>query len=79
MNTYPLMASQELLFTSKRDSLKSKTAVISSTLMELESLSSDQVVRVMNMLDNMGLSRILVTDPAGLILYDSLRDGLEDG
>ncbi|MEA4933803.1 MAG: HAMP domain-containing sensor histidine kinase [Lawsonibacter sp.] len=79
MNTYPVMASQELLFTSKRDSLKSKTAVISSTLMELESLSSDQVVRVINMLDNMGLSRILVTDPAGLILYDSLKDGLGDG
>lgn len=79
MNTYPVMASQELLFTSKRDALKSQTAVISSTLMELESLSSDQVVRVMNMLDNMGLSRILVTDPAGLILYDSLQDNSDNG
>ena len=28
LNTYPLMASQELLFTSKRDSLKSQTAVM---------------------------------------------------
>lgn len=26
----------------------------------------------MNMLDNMGLERILVTDPSGLVLYDSL-------
>ena len=74
MNTYPVMASQELLFTSKRDSLKSQAAVMASALMELESLSADQVVRVMNMLDNMGLTRILVTDPAGLILYDSTRD-----
>ena len=74
LNTYPLIASQDLLFASKRDSLKSQTAVIASALMELETLSSEQVVRVMNMLDNMGLSRILVTDPAGLILYDSLRD-----
>ncbi len=79
MNTYPVMASQELLFTSKRDALKSQTAVISSALMELESLSADQVVRVMNMLDNMGLSRILVTDPAGLILYDSLKDDRGEG
>ena len=74
LNTYPVMASQELLFTSKRDSLKSQAAVMASALMELESLSADQVVRVMNMLDNMGLTRILVTDPSGLVLYDSTRD-----
>ena len=73
LNTYPLMASQELLFTSKRDSLKSQTAVMASALMELESLSAEQVARVMNMLDSMGTTRILVTDPAGLILYDSTR------
>ncbi len=73
LNTYPVLASQDLLFASKRDSLKSQTAVMASALMELESLSADQVARVMNMLDNMGLKRILVTDPAGLILYDSTR------
>ena len=71
LNTYPVLASQDLLFTSTRDSLKSQTAVMASALMELESLSSEQVARVMNMLDSMGLTRILVTDPAGLILYDS--------
>lgn len=73
LNTYPVLASQDLLFSSKRDSLKSQTAVMASALMELESLSADQVARVMNMLDSMGLKRILVTDPAGLILYDSAR------
>ncbi len=71
MNTYPVLASQDLLFASKRDSLKSQAAVMASALMELESLSADQVARVMNMLDSMGLKRILVTDPSGLILYDS--------
>ena len=50
---------------------------MSSALMELETLSADQVARVMNMLDNMGLERILVTDPSGLILYDSLTQGQE--
>ena len=74
LNTYPVIASQDLLFRSKRDSLKSQAAVMASALMELETLTSDQVVRVMNMLDNVGLTRILVTDPAGLILYDSLTD-----
>ena len=74
LNTYPLLASQDLQFNSKLDTLKSQASVMASALMELESLSADQVVRVMNMLDGMGLDRILVTDPAGLILYDNLRD-----
>ena len=77
LNTYPVLASQELLFTSKRDSLKSQTAVMASALMELESLSDDQVARVMNLLDNTSLSRVLVTDPGGLILYDSQSSGKE--
>ncbi len=77
MNTYPVVASQDLLFRSKRDSLKSQAAVMASALMELETLSSDQVVRVMNMLDSVGLTRILVTDPAGLVLYDSQKDGVD--
>ncbi|NBI09169.1 sensor histidine kinase [Colidextribacter sp. OB.20] len=78
LNTYPVAASQDLLFTSKRDSLKSQTAVMASALMELESLSADQVARVMNMLDSMGLTRILVTDPAGLVLYDSNRPAADE-
>ena len=73
LNTYPLRVSQDLLFASKRDSLKGQAAVMASALMELESLSADQVARVMNMLDTAGMDRVLVTDPAGLILYDSLE------
>ena len=79
LNTYPVVASQELLVTSKRDSLKSQAAVMGSALMELETLSADQVSKVMNMLDSMGLDRILVTDPAGLILYDSTRKSDREG
>ena len=79
LNTYPVVASQELLVTSKRASLKSQAAVMGSALMELETLSADQVSKVMNMLDSMGLDRILVTDPAGLILYDSTRKSDREG
>lgn len=82
MNTYPVVASQNVLFSSKRDALKSRASVMASALMELETLSTDQVVRVMNMLDNSGLDQVLVTDPAGLILYDSVyqnQDSYENG
>ena len=46
LNTYPLLAAQDLLVSSKKDSLRSQAAVMSSALMELESLSADQVARV---------------------------------
>ena len=71
LNSYPIIASQDLLFGSKRDAMKNQAAVISSALMELESLSAEPVEKVMNMLDSTGLSRVVVTDPSGLILYDS--------
>ena len=69
LNTYPLLASQNLLFSSKRDSLNNQAAVMASALMELSFRRGGGVV---NMLDSIGLSRVLVTDPSGLILYDSL-------
>ena len=71
LNTYPLLASQDLLFNSELDAMKNQASVMSSALMELENLSSEQVVRVMNMLDDSGADQVLVTDPAGMILYDS--------
>ena len=79
LNTYPIIASQDLLFGSKRDSLKSQAAVMSSALMELETLTPEQVERVMTLLNITGLERVLVTDPAGLVLYDSARPEREEG
>lgn len=71
LNSYPLLAAQQLLFQSKRDALEQQVTVMSAALMELETLSAERVARVMEMLDSSGLSRVIVTDPAGLILYDS--------
>ena len=39
LNTYPLLASQDLLFNSELDALKNQTRVMSSALMELENLN----------------------------------------
>ena len=78
LNTYPILASQDLLFGSKRDAMKSQAAVMASALMDLETLSAEQVERVMTMLDSTGLSRVLVTDPAGMVLYDSAAPAPEE-
>ena len=74
LNTYPVLASQDLVFHSKRDALRNRTAVFASALTDLKTLTAERVEQVLSMLDDTGLSRILVTDPAGLILYDSAQE-----
>ena len=54
--------------------MQSQGLVISSSLSALESLSSEAVTQVMELLDVTPLTRMLVTDPSGLILYDTSED-----
>ena len=75
LNTYPVLVSQDLIFKSKQASLQSQTAVVASALAGLESLTAEGVEQVMNQLDDMGLTRIMVTDAAGMILYDTVEGG----
>ncbi len=71
LNTYPVLVSQDLVFKSKQTSLQNQATVIVSALSEQENLTSERVAQVMEVLGNMSLTRVLITDPAGLILYDS--------
>ncbi|NCB63952.1 MAG: HAMP domain-containing sensor histidine kinase [Clostridia bacterium] len=72
LNTYPVMVSQNLVFQAKQNSLQNQAGIIASALaISEESLDNDTVRDVLSKLDDMGLTRIMVTDPAGRILYDS--------
>ena len=72
LNTYPVLATENMVMRqSKRTSLQGQMTVMASALTELEVLTADQVHRVLNVLGDAGLDRVLVTDPSGLILYDS--------
>ncbi len=71
LNTYPILMSRDLVLRSKRSTLQSQAAVMSSSLSALEVLTADGVEQVMELIDVMPLSRILVADESGLILYDS--------
>lgn len=75
LNTYPVLASQDLVFRSKQDALKNRTSVIASTLTDLKLLTPESVEQVVSMLDDTGLSRVLVTDQNGRIMYDTLNRG----
>lgn len=75
LNTYPILVSEDLIFKSKQVSMQNQTAVVASALAGLETLSAEGVERVMNQLDDMGLTRIMVTDGSGMILYDTQEGG----
>lgn len=71
LNTYPLYSSRDIVFSEKESALVNRAAVVSSSLSLLETLSSDSARQVMGLLDVNDLTRIMVTDNTGLILYDT--------
>lgn len=74
LNTYPVLVSQDMVFKSKQTSLQSQALVIASALAVSETLTVDGVKQAMLLLDDMSLTRIIVTDPSGLILYDTAQN-----
>ena len=75
MNSYPLLVSQNLVFRSKQAAMTGSVKVIESALSGLEALTQDNVSQAMNGVDDTGVSRILITDTAGRVLYDSRETG----
>lgn len=70
LNTYPLLASQNLVFQSKQ-SILTEARMIASNLAELETLEEDGVKQVMTLVGDSRLTRIVVTDTDAKILYDT--------
>ena len=71
MNTYPLTASEDLVFRSKESTLKNSVSVMTTALMGQETLTEENVATALTVTEETGISRVLVTDEAGRILYDS--------
>lgn len=71
INIYPVYTSQELAFKSKQNTMQSQAAVIASTLSGLETLNSENVGKVLELLDIGNLTRTAITNQSALILYDT--------
>ena len=71
LNSYPLLVSQNLMVSSTQDNLKSTAKVIESALIGLERLTQENVSASLTGLNETGANRIMVTDSAGLVLYDT--------
>ena len=75
LNTYPLLVSQNLVFKSKETGMAGSVKVVEAALSGLEELTEDNVAQAMGGMKETGVSRILVTDTAGRILYDTRESG----
>ena len=71
LNTYPLVVSQDMVFRSKETSMQSSVSVMVHSLSGLEQLNEENVAAAMAVVEETGLSRVLVTDEAGRVLYDT--------
>ena len=70
-NTYPLLMAENMVFTSKENTLKRQALVIGSTLAVSETLTRESVEQTMALLEEAQGTRVLVTDASARILYDS--------
>ncbi len=71
-NIYPILSYRDMLFESKYTSLINQASLIASSLSPLNTLKEDEVGKVMNLLNDMNLERIIVTDSNARIVYDSI-------
>ena len=77
LNTYPVAASRDIVFSEKESSLLEQANVIAASLSGLDTLSGDGAAQVVELLGLPGLERIVVTDAAGRVLYDTADSSAE--
>ena len=68
LNTYPLLVSEDLVFRSKETNMTGSVSVVVYSLAGLNRLNQENVAVAMAVVEETGLSRVLVTDSAGLVL-----------
>ena len=75
LNTYPLVVSEDLVFHSKENILQNSVSVMVYSLSGLDRLTEENVTTAMAVVEETGISRILVTDDVGKVLYDTRETG----
>ena len=71
LNTSPLLVSEDLVVRSKETTMQGSVSVMVYSLAGLDRLNQENVAAAMAVVEETGLSRVLVTDSAGQVLYDT--------
>ncbi|MDR3209792.1 MAG: HAMP domain-containing histidine kinase [Oscillospiraceae bacterium] len=73
MNTYFLIASRDMIFTSKLAFVQNQALILETALRDFEKLTIDNVGQVISRLNMNELAHITVVDARGRVLYDTLE------
>ena len=79
MNSYPLVVSQDLVFRAKQTTLLSSASAINTAVSGLGELTEENVASALDAVDPGGVSRAIVTDRSGRVLYDTREVGSAAG
>ena len=79
MNTYPLLVSQDMVFRAKHTSLRSAAAAVNTAVSGLSELTEENVAAAMESTEQEGVSRVVVTNEYGKVLYDTREMGNTTG
>ncbi len=74
LNTYPLVMTQNLMFRSQQTALQNQAALVVNSLTTADELTQETLEQAIAPLDELDAERIVVTDEAGLVLYDNGED-----
>lgn len=79
MNTYPLLVSQDLVFRSKHTALQNAATAINASLSGLDTLTTENVTAAIAAAETDGVSRVVITDARGCVVYDTRETGSDTG
>ena len=71
LNIYPVLVSQNFIFRSKQDTMQDKATQYSRLLSTLDAVDRASVEKMMNILDDRGNYRVIVTDDNLIAVYDN--------
>lgn len=75
LNLYVSATIRNMLFNSQHESLEEKSQLLSTALLQLDDFSSAKVETAINSLDELRITRTVVTDSSATALYDSSENG----
>lgn len=71
LNFYSANTTRQLIYRAKAASLQDKAQLISSSFSGVDVLNTDNAAQIISVLGELNVERVIVTDAAGLALYDS--------
>ncbi len=75
LNYYATNSVRTMIFEAQHRSMEDKAQLLSRALLQLEELSTAEIRRAVQSIDDLHSTRTVVTDPAGTALYDSQEEG----